>query len=293
MPMLEKLSSAVGAGAPNLPMDVVVVQDLLSRVRGQAPPLPLDGRSSPALLARIGRFQSVQMRMRWPDQRVSPNGATLARLCALSAPQPPMPGLNVPGAGDTVLGSLDVHACVQLCRRQLGAKLPGLPTVLSILRADADIRDVRWAAYMLATVQRETAGTFQPIEEYGRGAGRSYGECARYVDCTGQAHGHAYYGRGYVQLTWQANYLSCGRALGLGERLAVQPELALDPAISYRIMSHGMRNGLFTGRKLADFIAGPNCDYVNARRIVNGLDAADEIAANAILFERMLRLAGA
>lgn len=290
MAMSEKLSLPVGSGAPNLPMDVVVVQDLLNRVRGSLPTLPLDGRSSPALLARIGRFQSVQMRIRWPDQRVSPNGATLARLCALSTPPRPMPGLNVPGAGDALLAPLDVHACAQLCRRQLGAKLPGLPTMLAILRADPDIRDVRWAAYMLATALRETAGTFQPIEEYGRGAGRPYGECARYVDCTGGVHGHAYYGRGYVQLTWQANYLSCGRALGLGERLAVEPELALDPAISYRVMSHGMRNGLFTGRKLAEFIAGPSCDYVHARRIVNGLDAADEIAANAVLFERMLRL---
>lgn len=267
-----------------------MVQDLLNRVRGTAPPLPLDGRASPALLARIGRFQAVQMRMRWPDQRLSPDGPTLAQLCALSDPPRPLLGLTVPGAGNALLSALDVHACAQLCRKQLGAKLPGLPIVLSFLRADPDIRDVRWAAYMLATVLRETAGTFQPIEEYGRGAGRSYGACVRYVDSTGQVHGHAYYGRGYVQLTWHANYLSCGRALGLGEQLATQPDLALDPALSYRIMSHGMRNGTFTGRKLADTIAGPNCDYVNARRIVNGLDAAEEIAGNAELFERLLRL---
>lgn len=290
MAVSERLSSPVGAGAPNLPMDVVVVQDLLNRVRGAAPALPLDGRSSPALLARIGRFQSVHMGMRRPDQRITPDGPTFARLCALGDPPRPLPGLTVPGAGSAPLARLDVHACAQLCRKQIGAKLPGLPAVLAAVRADPDIKDVRWAAYMLATVLRETAGTFRPIEEFGRGAGRSYGECVRYVDSTGHVHGHAYYGRGYVQLTWHANYLACGRALGLGEQLATRPELALDPDVSYRIMSHGMRNGTFTGRKLSDFIAGPTCDYVNARRIINGLDAAEEIAGNAALFEKLLRL---
>ena len=70
------------------------------------------------------------------------------------------------------------------------------------------LRDLRWLAYMLATVFWETAHTMWPIEEYGKGAGHPYG--AR-DPITGQA----YYGRGFVQLTWKANYATMGKLLGI------------------------------------------------------------------------------
>ena len=35
--------------------------------------------------------------------------------------------------------------------------------------------DLRWLAYMLATTFHETARTMQPIEEYGKGKGKTYG----------------------------------------------------------------------------------------------------------------------
>ncbi len=52
---------------------------------------------------------------------------------------------------------------------------------------------------MLATAYWETAQTMEPIEEYGKGAGRPYGEPDPATEQT-------YYGRGYVQLTWLPNY---------------------------------------------------------------------------------------
>ena len=54
------------------------------------------------------------------------------------------------------------------------------------------------------------------------------------------------YGRGYVQLTWKNNYLTLGKALGLGDDLAKNPDHVLDPDIAYEIMSYGMRNGSFS-----------------------------------------------
>ena len=61
-------------------------------------------------------------------------------------------------------------------------------------------RDPRWLAYALATAFHETACEMRPIEEYGQGAGKTYGQPAGpYNQC--------YYGRGYVQLTWYDNYL--------------------------------------------------------------------------------------
>ena len=50
-----------------------------------------------------------------------------------------------------------------------------------------------------------------------------------------------------------------------------------------------MRDGDFTGKDLADYIDEDNCDYVEARRIVNGTDRAEQIAGYAEKFEAALR----
>ena len=61
------------------------------------------------------------------------------------------------------------------------------------------------------------------------------------------------------------------------------------PAIAYPIMSVGMRKGLFTGKKLGDYIGSSGCDYRNARRIINGVDQAARIAEYATTIEAVLR----
>jgi hypothetical protein len=52
-----------------------------------------------------------------------------------------------------------------------------------------------------------------------------------------------------------------------------------------------MSKGLFTGKKLSDFISGDACDYKNARKIINGLDQAALIAQYALTFEGILKSA--
>jgi hypothetical protein len=66
-------------------------------------------------------------------------------------------------------------------------------------------------------------------------------------------------------------------ALGMGDALVIHPEQVLQSEVAYKIMSYGMRNGSFTGKKLGDYINNSVCDYKNARRIINGLDRADLI----------------
>lgn len=131
-------------------------------------------------------------------------------------------------------------------------------------------------AYVLATARHETAGTMQPIKEYGLGKGHPYGK----VDHTGKAP----FGRGYVQLTWDYNYQKADKELGLGGRLAANYDLALEPDIAAQIIVRGMSDGWFTNRKLHDYINADNCDFVDARRIVNGLDRAEIIAGYAKTF---------
>jgi putative chitinase len=159
-------------------------------------------------------------------------------------------------------------------------QVDGLSKLLDSAASDASLTDLRWLAYMLATVYHETARTFQPIEEIGKGRGRPYGT----PDPT---TGQIYYGRGFVQLTWKRNYQRFGELLGLD--LIDDPGLALGESTAYKIMSIGMVRGLFTGKKLSDYINSQKRDYVNARRIINELDKAELIAGYAKNFETILR----
>ena len=158
---------------------------------------------------------------------------------------------------------------------------------------DPDITDLRWAAYMLATVKHECANTWAPIVERGAReyfdkyeAGTPIG--AR-LGNTQPGDGYQYRGRGFVQITGRNNYKKLGQLLNLGDRLVKQPELALDFDIAYKIMSYGMRHGTFTGRKLESFIHSTECDYLHARRIINGLDRAESIQGYAKKLEIVLR----
>lgn len=130
--------------------------------------------------------------------------------------------------------------------------------------------DRRWLAYMLATTKWETGHLMQPVEEWGHGAGRPYG-------VADPRTGKIYDGRGDVQLTWKANYAKMGAVLGLD--LVNHPELALYPNVAADILFIGMEQGLFTGVGLPRYFNAIADDPVNARRIINGTDHADDIAA--------------
>jgi putative chitinase len=143
------------------------------------------------------------------------------------------------------------------------------------------LADIRWLAYMLATSYHETAQTMQPIEEYGKGRGKPYGQKLRHDRKPYTFPDKLYYGRGDVQLTWYENYEAMGKLLGIP--LLEQPELALKPDISAQIMIEGMTKGKsnrgdFTGASLENYFNEVRDDPVHARRIINGLDKANLIA---------------
>ena len=168
----------------------------------------------------------------------------------------------------------------------------GIDQILSFVQLDPDVNDVRWVAYMLATVKHECAGTYQPITEYGA---ESY--FAKYepgtklgtqLGNTQPGDGARYKGRGYVQITGRANYEKLSQALGLGDTFVKQPERVLEALNAYRIMSLGMRKGMFTGKRLDQYIGSNGCDYTGAPRIINGQDKAAEIAQMAVGIEGAL-----
>jgi hypothetical protein len=98
-------------------------------------------------------------------------------------------------------------------------------------------------AYVLATVQWETAQTFKPVREAFWRSEDWRKNNFRY---------YPYYGRGYVQLTWKNNYQKYSQILEVD--MVNNPDLAMDHNIALFILVHGFKTGTFTGRKITDYI---------------------------------------
>lgn len=146
-------------------------------------------------------------------------------------------------------------------------------------------------AYILATAYHETNFTMEPVEEaYYLKA--KYGWTDAKLDAW-RARNLAYYpwhGRGFVQLTWEDNYIRAAAALDID--LVDNPLLAMEPEPAAAILVVGMLKGWFTGRKLDDYINDTQTNYVYARKIVNGLDKAETIAGYAREYAEDLESAG-
>ncbi len=161
-------------------------------------------------------------------------------------------------------------------------------------------------AYLLATAKKETNHTFAPVREaywlsessrnryfermydpvLGKDANRR--SMARANGNTQQGDGVRYHGRGYVQLTWKNNYQKMKDKFNVD--FVNNPELALEHEHAMKILIYGCESGEFTGRKLSDYINENQIDYYNARRVVNGTDAAAEIQGFAYKIERCLNI---
>lgn len=161
--------------------------------------------------------------------------------------------------------------------------------------------NVQRMSYMLGTPMVETGGEYQPIYE---GGPRSYFDKYEPGTKIGQrlgnnrrGDGYLFRGRGLVQITGRANYARVGRKLGID--LIANPDLALDPAISARILVVGTLEGWFTGKGLSDYIDDVDeaddldlAEFKQARRTVNGEDKASVIAGHALVFEKALKAGG-
>lgn len=166
---------------------------------------------------------------------------------------------------------------------------------LEAILAACDGLPVTHAAYILATAYHETARTMQPVREtlastddqaiarldkaFASGRLKSVKNPYWRKD----ADGKTWLGRGFVQLTHKTNYARAGRELALD--LVGNPSLAMQPTVAALILVRGSAEGWFTGKKLSDYLPG---DYVQARRIINGMDRAQDIAGYARAFEAAL-----
>lgn len=146
---------------------------------------------------------------------------------------------------------------------------------------------ISWVAYGLATAWWETAHSMEPVQE-----GYYLGGSDRVKRFQRTLRYYPWFGRGDVQLTWERNYQKADEELGLGGALLRDPDLALDPTISAKILVKGMEQGWFTAKRLADYLplSGPasHSGFKAARRIINGQDKADEIARIATSIQKAL-----
>ncbi len=172
-------------------------------------------------------------------------------------------------------------------------QIKGLTSLLDYWEGKYANRDDRWLAYVLATAYHEVDRKMKPIHEYG---GTAY--FMRNYDITGnpgkarelgndiKGDGATYHGRGFVQLTDRRNYQDWKNRLGVD--LIGNPEKVLALGIATRIIFDGMILGTFTGRKLSQYFNPVTADWVNARRIVNGLDKANLIHGNGLSFYKAI-----
>lgn len=165
-------------------------------------------------------------------------------------------------------------------------------TIESIFnRAELEKTPVKHLSYMFATAYHEARDAqyqydFYPIME--RGSWNYivnqywYNSKVRgWLGNTSIDRAYLLRGRGLVQITGETNYKRFG--------LLDNPDKALEPETAVTILFDGMNKGVFTGKKLLDYINDGKADYVNARRIVNGTDKAQVIAFNADKFEVILQ----
>lgn len=176
------------------------------------------------------------------------------------------------------------------------AQVRGIEGLLDAFAAVGD-RNPDTLAYALATAYHETGRRMVPVREGfaadDAGARRAVNALAkkrgpgsavaRYSKPAGP-HGHVYYGRGHVQLTWLENYAASSKDAGVD--LVADPDAMLDPVISARVLVKGIIDGRWNGKRLgvAAYAAADGLpamsheEAVQARRTVNLLDKAEEIA---------------
>lgn len=180
-------------------------------------------------------------------------------------------------------------------------QVDGMNGILDAFRTHGD-GQATTLAYALATAYHETGRRMVPVREgfaaTDAGARAAVARLAaqrgpdsppaRYGVST-PPHGHAYYGRGHVQLTWVGNYRESSADAGVD--LVANPDAMLDPVISARVLVKGLIDGRWNraGKGVGHYLPA---DPVQARRTVNLLDKAQEVAGYYRAFLAALTAAG-
>lgn len=149
-------------------------------------------------------------------------------------------------------------------------QVEGMDIILDTWELWGDNYDRRKLGYMFATTYHETAQKMQPVAEYGKGSGQSYGKQDPETKQT-------YYGRGFVQLTWRDNYARADREMNWSGDQSCEwnADLQLQAVYAAPTMFHGMFEGWFRSKDgapetLERHFNDEMDDPDGARNIING-----------------------
>lgn len=239
-------------------MDITELQTKLTALGFS--PGPIDDQLGPQTLAAIKRFQ--KSRGLTVDGIVGPiTEAALANALGPATPPPARsPDLTAPLQPKVINRKKFLDAI----KSEFGGKfdlgqVDGITKILDEWEK-RELTHLPYLAYMLATTKLETANTMQPVREMG---GEDYLKSKKY---------YPWVGEGLVQVTWEANARKFG---------ATEPGQLLTWPICLGPLFDGMLKGMFTGKKLSDYLDSTPPDFLHCRRVINGMDKAAEIAGSA------------
>lgn len=194
-----------------------------------------------------------------PDGIAGPR--TLAAL-ALATPADTWPDV-LPGVTVQVVSQMFPFTPVSNIRENL-------PPVCDALKAH-NLTEKPMVLMALATIRAETE-SFQPVAEgrsrfntSPRGHDFDLYDNRRDLGNQGPPDGERYRGRGYVQLTGRFNYGRYSEAMGLGDKLLLEPEQASNPALAGQLLARFLKD-----KERAIKEALLEGDLRHARRLVNG-----------------------
>lgn len=114
--------------------------------------------------------------------------------------------------------------------------------------------------------------------------------------------GERFRGRGFVHVKGRSNYATWSQRLGLPDHIVADravpffvayPEAMARPHVAAQTLVRGMRDGIFTGIALGYYVNDKKTDYYNARRVIDGISQARDVADLAVLYQAAIEGAAA
>lgn len=240
----------VGSTGP----DVSTLQDRLRELGFD--PGATDGNFGPGTEAAVIAFQRSEGLL--ADGVVGPRTAQ-----ALGLPNPPEIPSVIPGVTVEIVSQMFPVTRVENIEQNL-------PTVLQAL-VEPQLTEKKMVLMALATIRAETE-SFEPISEFQSKFNTSPGgppfdlyDNRKDLGNQGPPDGADYRGRGFIQLTGRSNYQIHGAAIGMGDQLVQNPELANDADIAAKLLASFLKS---KEQPIKQALLDDN--FAAARKLVNG-----------------------